>query len=104
MNELKLMNIIKNKNCIYLNTHIEHFIYTENDDKYVCIVFELFAGTLFDLIKKGKYKNGLPIPVVKKIAIQILEGVCVLHNKLNMIHTDLKPENILFKGINKNYC
>ena len=32
-----------------------------------------------------------------------MEGLCVLHNKLNIIHTDLKPENILYKLIETNY-
>lgn len=78
----------------------DFFIIEENENtKYVCSVYELYAGSIFMLVYSGKYKYGLPIPVVKNILRQLLRAVDSLHNKLKVIHADIKPENILFKGI-----
>jgi len=49
---------------------------------------------LLDLLEK--YKHGMPIPLVKEIAKQTLQGLQFLRNN-EVIHTDLKPENILVK-------
>lgn len=98
--EIRLMMHIKEKKCIYLNTLIENFKYITDKGKHMCMVFDLYAGSTFDLIRNGKYKNGLPIETVKQITRQILEGLRVLHYELDMIHTDLKPENILLRGNN----
>lgn len=85
---------------------LENFTYDEpiNPKKpkkprtYVCTVFDVYAGSLAYLTASGIYKYGLPVPVVKRLAIQILESLVVFHEKLNIIITDLKPANILFKG------
>ena len=39
----------------------------------------------------GHLKNPLPPLAAKKIAIQILEGLCHMHNQ-EFTHRDLKPE------------
>ncbi|KAJ2613478.1 serine/threonine protein kinase, CMGC [Coemansia sp. RSA 1365] len=44
---------------------------------------------------KPRASDGLPIPLVKRIARQIIAGLAYLHGPCNMIHTDLKPENVL---------
>ncbi|KAJ2632365.1 serine/threonine protein kinase, CMGC, partial [Coemansia sp. RSA 1694] len=44
---------------------------------------------------KPKQSDGLPVPLVKQIARQIVAGLAYLHGPCNMIHTDLKPENLL---------
>ncbi|KAJ2799171.1 serine/threonine protein kinase, CMGC [Coemansia guatemalensis] len=45
--------------------------------------------------EKPRSSDGLPIPLVKRIARQIIAGLAYLHGPCNMIHTDLKPENVL---------
>lgn len=40
-------------------------------------------------------ENGLPIPLVKQVAKQLIAGLAYLHGVCNIIHTDLKPENVL---------
>ena len=45
------------------------------------------------------YTTGLPIPLVKIISKQLLEGVKYLHESRQLIHTDLKVENILLTCI-----
>lgn len=83
---------------------LDYFIYEECPEvKFVCTVYDLYAGSLQMVLMNGKYKYGLPISVVKNIARQLVEAVIILHNDLHIIHTDLKPENILFKGIPKSH-
>jgi len=60
---------------------------------HVAMVFEKLGCNLLTLIRIYKYK-GLPIPLVRLIAKQILIGIEFLH-RCQLIHTDLKPENVL---------
>jgi serine/threonine protein kinase len=73
----------------------------EDDEEktHICSVYDLYAGSLYNLVETGKYKYGLPIQSVKQITRQLLSSLDILHNKLNIIHTDIKLENILFNGI-----
>lgn len=88
----------KSKN-IYCVTMLDYFVYEEDENtKYVCSVYELYAGSIQMVLNSGKYKYGLPIPVVKQITRQLLLALSTLHNELQIIHTDIKPENILFRG------
>ena len=102
------VNIIKrinsycetNKLDIYCVKMLDYFIHEEEQDvKFVCSVYNLYAGSLQMLLNNGKYKYGLPIPIVKKITKQLLIAASTLHDELEIIHTDVKPDNILFKGI-----
>eukprot|EP01129_Flabellula_baltica_P014459 TRINITY_DN691_c0_g1_i1.p1 TRINITY_DN691_c0_g1~~TRINITY_DN691_c0_g1_i1.p1 ORF type:complete len:295 (+),score=59.80 TRINITY_DN691_c0_g1_i1:808-1692(+) len=58
------------------------------------MVFEKLGCNLLTIIKMYRYK-GIPIPLVRILAKQILIGLEFLHSKCSLIHTDLKPENIL---------
>lgn len=88
---------------IYCIKMLDYFVYEISEDiKYVCSLYELYAGSINVIITHGKYKYGLPIKVAKRIIKQLLISLNVLHNKLNIIHTDIKPENILFKGISEH--
>lgn len=79
---------------------LDHFVDEIDDNtKFVCSVYDLYAGSLRMVLVNGIHKYGLPINVVKNIARQLLQAVHVLHTKLEIIHTDIKPENILFKGV-----
>jgi len=83
---------IDEKAIVKLLDHFEHK--TSHNRKHVCMVFEYLGDNLLTLIKANKYK-GLPLPIVKNLAKQILTGLNYLHKDLKIIHTDLKPENIL---------
>jgi serine/threonine protein kinase len=95
---------ISNIQSEYLINMIEHFKFKPlQSQKYaICMVFELMACSLYQLIRRGKYKKGLPPDIVYNISLQIIRGVKDIHEKLKMIHTDIKPENILIKGYEKN--
>jgi serine/threonine protein kinase len=95
---------ISNIQSEYLINMIEHFKFKPLQSKQyaICMVFELMACSLYQLIRRGKYKKGLPPEIVYNISLQIIRGVKDIHEKLKMIHTDIKPENILIKGYEKN--
>lgn len=73
---------------------LENFRHRGEHGIHVCMVFEVLGENLLKLIRRFDHR-GLPIPLVKKIARQILAGLEILHVKCGIIHTDLKPENVL---------
>ena len=41
---------------------LDYFVYAEDDEtKYVCSVYDLYAGSIQMVLNEGKYKYGLPI-------------------------------------------
>ena len=98
--EIELLKKIKKTKCKYLSNLVDDFIYKPDDDtKHICMVFELLFGSVHDIIRKGKYQNGLPFHIVKDIVYQTLFAINTLHDSLGIIHTDIKPENVLLFGI-----
>lgn len=97
LEEIDILKDISKKGSKCLNTLVENFIEGFN----VCMVFELCAGSSYDIIKIGKCSKGLPIQTVKNIIKQILIGMDLLNNKHKYIHTDIKPENILIFGTSR---
>lgn len=61
---------------------------------HVCMVFEVLGHNLLKLILRSNYE-GIPLPNVRTIIRQVLQGLHYLHTKCRIIHTDIKPENIL---------
>jgi serine/threonine protein kinase len=72
----------------------DHFIHKGPNGSHVCMAFEVLGENLLSLIRKFNYR-GIPIPIVKRICLQALQGLDFLHRHCSIIHTDLKPENIL---------
>ncbi|KRY35540.1 SRSF protein kinase 1 [Trichinella spiralis] len=97
--EIKLLNSVRNsdpddpKRDRVINM-LDHFTILGDHGIHVCMVFEVLGHNLLRMIIQTNYR-GIPIPQVKKIMRQILEGVEYLHNKCKIIHTDIKPENVL---------
>lgn len=106
LDEVDCLKKFKNK-CPYINTLLDHFIHKsivieddyESEEEHVCMVFDLMAGSLYDIIRVGKYSKGLPFETVKTIIKQLLIAMDVINNKCKKIHTDIKPDNILIVGI-----
>ena len=57
------------------------------------MVFEILGVNLLEVIKRYNYK-GVPLPLCRILAKQLLLGLDYLHRICEVIHTDLKPENV----------
>jgi serine/threonine protein kinase len=60
----------------------------------MCLSFEMLGPSLLDLIIDYGY-SGIPVDLVKRIALHALRGLDFLHTQCGIIHTDVKPENVL---------
>ncbi|OMH78910.1 Dual specificity tyrosine-phosphorylation-regulated kinase 2 [Zancudomyces culisetae] len=69
---------------------------------HLCIVTELLSINLYEWLKLTKFR-GLPLPVVRSVATQVLRALVLLSTH-NIIHCDLKPENILKVSPQPNDC
>ena len=98
LEEVRFLKELNKGKCLYLNKMIEHFKYKTAGGVHICMIFDLLAGSLYDVIKNGKYDKGLPINIVKKIIYQLLIAMNALNKKHKILHTDIKPENILIAG------
>eukprot|EP01126_Amoeba_proteus_P060962 TRINITY_DN812_c0_g2_i12.p1 TRINITY_DN812_c0_g2~~TRINITY_DN812_c0_g2_i12.p1 ORF type:complete len:437 (-),score=77.22 TRINITY_DN812_c0_g2_i12:322-1632(-) len=80
-----------NQSCVL--RLLDNFDMSGPNGTHIVMAFEVLGCNLLSLIRMYKYR-GLPIPLVRIIAKQMLLGVTFLH-KCQVIHTDLKPENLL---------
>lgn len=78
-------------NCIQL---LNSFVHFGPNGKHFVMVFEISGVNLLEVIKRYNYR-GIPLPLVRIIAKQILIGLDYLHRVCRIIHTDLKPENVV---------
>ena len=97
--EIKLLSNImeadphKDRCCARMNDFFEH---VGPHGTHVCMVFDVLGENLLSLIERYEY-HGIPIPIVKSIAQQVLIGLEHIHS-IEIIHTDLKPENVLLSA------
>lgn len=92
MDETKILLKLKPLNCYYISNIIDNFIVKKDDNKYVCMVFNVFGCNLYQLIRHDR--NKISISLLKKIIKQLLISLNTIH-KLGYYHTDIKPENLL---------
>lgn len=104
MVEVKTLTKLKRCDCPYILELKDNFEFYPPDSKdkhpSVCMVFDLMACSVYQLIRRGKYVEGLPTRIVLRIAKQLFTALKHMHG-LDMIHTDIKPENLLIKGRDK---
>ena len=103
LDELKILKKLPH-NLNYFNNLLNYFIEKrkvgKKTRKYLCMVFELCTSNLDTIIRKGDYKEGLPLDMIKKSAYNVLKGLDYIHNKLKVFHGDIKPDNLLLMGLN----
>lgn len=68
--------------------------------QHMCIVFELLYCTLYNFLKEKDF-TGIDTMLVKRITLQLLQGLKQLHS-IHYLHCDLKPDNIMLKYKNKS--
>lgn len=79
--------------CARMNDYFEH---VGPNGTHVCMVFDVLGENLLNLMEWYEYR-GIPIPIVKAIAQQVLIGLEHIH-AIEILHTDLKPENVLLSA------
>ncbi|KAI8084322.1 kinase-like domain-containing protein [Gilbertella persicaria] len=99
LEEIKLLECVKKTNpesrgYQHVAQLLNHFWHHGPHGKHACMTFEVLGESLLSLMKRYNYK-GIPQPIVKRIAKQVLEGLDYLHRECGIVHTDLKPENVL---------
>lgn len=77
-------------NVMLLNS----FMHEGPNGRHFIMVFEILGVNLLEIMKRFDYK-GIPVPLVRRLARQILMGLDYLHRICRIIHTDLKPENVI---------
>lgn len=90
LTEVKLLEFL---NANSDGNHFLRLLDTFMHKEHLCLVFELLASNLYELIKQNQFQ-GLNMKLVKVLTKQLLESMAQLKN-FQMIHCDLKPENIL---------
>ncbi|KAG8007521.1 SRSF protein kinase 1, partial [Nibea albiflora] len=106
LDEIKLLKSVRNTDPGDPNREkvvqlLDDFKISGMNGTHVCMVFEVLGYHLLKWIIKSNYQ-GLPLPCVKSIIRQVLQGLDYLHTKCKIIHTDIKPENILLT-VNESY-
>ena len=82
----KSITKINYRQCVRL---LDHFVYKN----HVCMVFKLFANSLFDYFKQVKFMP-FSLREIQSFAKQLLVSVSFLHDN-GFVHTDLKPGYLL---------
>jgi serine/threonine-protein kinase SRPK3 len=105
LKESMYLEKLKSLNCPHIIYMYESFMFVPPGSKiktpHVCMVFDILVGSTYQLVKRGKYENGLPEVIVAKIIKQTSIALNAIKNRLGACHTDIKPENILIKGIDE---
>lgn len=101
LDEIKLLNKVVGANKTHPGRRhvvslLDSFTHRGPNGNHVCMVFEVLGENLLGLIKRWNHR-GIPLPLVKQIAKQVLLGLDYLHRECGIIHTDLKPENVLIE-------
>lgn len=90
LSEVKLLEFLnQNSRSNSFIRLLDTFMHRE----HLCLVFELLALNLYELIKQNQF-HGLSMKLVKSLTRQLLDA-CAQLKGFQVIHCDLKPENIL---------
>ena len=57
INEIDILKKFYNEKCPYISNMVDNFIYEIEDGSFACMVFELLAGSVYDIIRIGKYQK-----------------------------------------------
>lgn len=94
-NEVKLCNVLEGKVHPHVVTALDDFVIETEAGAHGVIVYEQMNGDMKRVLNEAK--GGLPLDTVRKIIVQIADGLSFLHDN-DIIHADIKPENLLTNG------
>ncbi|KPI35537.1 Serine/threonine-protein kinase SRPK [Cyphellophora attinorum] len=99
--ELSILEHIKSINELHPGeAHVlgllDHFKHEGPHGSHLCLVFKAMGPSLIEYRRLFPLLR-IPIPILKKIARQMLLALSFLHTKCGIIHTDIKPSNILLE-------
>lgn len=97
--EISILNKLKKYESPYILKLIHNFIIEKCNNHYAVMVFKLYDASIEDILKEIKYFD---FDTAKLIMTRVCEGLKLLHNKIETIHTDLKPDNFLITCENVN--
>jgi len=102
--ECKILNNIWNTDTAQCNNLIQykgtfaHIAFTPDMSPNIhpCLIFNLYGDSISALLKhcRRRHHGGIPLPLVKKIMRDTLQGLAFLHSR-GITHTDIKPGNLL---------
>lgn len=85
---------VPNINSCHCMHMMDHFEFEGPNGKHIGMVFEVMGFNLLKIMKLYDW-DGIPVPLVRALAKQLLIGLDYLHRLCNVIHTDIKPENAI---------
>lgn len=91
---IKQYSEVSNINSCHCMHMMDHFEFEGPNGKHIGMVFEVMGANLLKIMKLYDW-NGIPVPIVRTLAKQLLIGLDYLHRLCNVIHTDIKPENAI---------
>lgn len=89
--EIKLQTQLNHPNIIRI---LDAFSHTDSTGKaFTVLEMEWLGGLDLERFVQQKAKNGLTENTVKKVLLQVLDGLEYAHNH-NILHLDIKPSNL----------
>ena len=92
---MKGLNLEVNRTHTHNLMMFGQFFHHSSHGRHSVMAFEVLGRNLLTLIKRFNYE-GVPLPIVREIAKQVLMGLDYFHRIWGIIHADLKPENVFF--------
>ncbi|KAL8902812.1 MAG: hypothetical protein Q9207_004360 [Kuettlingeria erythrocarpa] len=73
---------------------LDHFTHTGPNGEHMCLVSKVTGQSLAHFRAQWD-PSTIPVPMVQRVASQVLRALDYLHRSCGIIHTDITPQNIL---------